>query len=122
MKDFQWFLDEITQQDKRQRMEGILNGIKKSFPQLKEEIKWNQPMFTDHGTFIIGFSIAKTHIAVAPEAVVINLFENDIREAGYSYTKELFRIKWTDKVDCDLLHNLVAYNIENKKDMTRFWR
>ena len=38
------------------------------FPQLKEENKWNQPMFNDHGTFIIGFSIAKGHIAVAPEA------------------------------------------------------
>lgn len=122
MKDFQLYLDQISEQDKRQRMEGILNEIKKTFPQLKEEIKWNQPVFTDHGTFIIGFSIAKAHIAVAPEAVVINLFEKEIEEAGYSYTKELFRIKWTDKVDFDLLRKLVNYNIENKKDMIKFWR
>lgn len=27
------------------------------------------------------------------------LFEKEIEEAGYSHTKELSRIKWTDKVD-----------------------
>jgi len=71
---------------------------------------------------IIGFSIAKSHIAVAPEAVVINLFEKEIEEAGYFHTQELFRINWTDKVDYGLLRKLVAYNIENKKDMVKFWR
>jgi len=122
MSDFKMFLDSISEPDKKDRMEGILNYIKEKFPQLKEEIKWNQPMFSDHGTFIIGFSIAKGHIAVAPEAVVINLFEKEIEEAGYSHTQGIFRIKWTDKVDFDLLYNMIAYNIENKKDMTKFWR
>lgn len=122
MKDFQMFLDSIGELEKKERLEGILNNIKKKFPQLKEEIKWNQPMFTDHGTFIIGFSIAKTHIAVAPEAVVISLFEKEIEEAGYSHTKELFKIKWTDNVDFNLLYKVIAYNIEDKKDMTKFWR
>jgi uncharacterized protein YdhG (YjbR/CyaY superfamily) len=116
------FLDSIDESDKRERMEGILKYIKENFPQLKEEIKWNQPMFSDHETFIIGFSVAKGHIAVAPEAVVISLFEKEIEEARYSHTQELFRIKWTDKVDFDLLHKMVAYNIENKKNMTNFWR
>lgn len=107
---------------KKIRMESILNYIKKAFPQLKEEIKWNQPMFTDHGTFIIAFSIAKAHIAVAPEAAAIDHFEKEIEEAGYSYTEQLFRIKWTDKVDYDLLQKIVAFNIEDKKDMVKFWR
>lgn len=103
-------------------MESILNNMKEKFPQLKEEIKWNQPMFSDHGTFIIGFSVAKGHIAVAPEEVVIRRFEKEIEEAGYSHTQELFRIKWKDEVDFDLLYNMVSYNIEDKKDMTKFWR
>ena len=47
--------------------------------------------------------------AVAPEAVVINLFKKEIEEAGYSHTKELFRIKWTDKVDYELLGKIVVY-------------
>ncbi|KUO49916.1 MAG: iron chaperone [Desulfitibacter sp. BRH_c19] len=122
MKDFQTFLDSIDDPDKRERMDDILNYVKEKFPQLKEEIKWNEPMFSNHGTFIIGFSIAKGHIAVAPEPVVISLFEKEIEEAGYSHTQGLFRIKWTDKVDFDLLYKIVAYNIEDKKDMTKFWR
>jgi len=103
-------------------MESILNYIKKTFSQLKEEIKWNEPMFTDHGTFIIAFSIAKGHIAVAPEPAAIKHFEKEIEKAGYSYTNQLFRIKWKDKVDYDLLSSIVAYNIEDKKDTVKFWR
>ncbi|HOV69065.1 MAG TPA: iron chaperone [Clostridia bacterium] len=122
MQDFQSYLNSIEDPGKRERMENILSFIKNSFPQLKEEIKWNQPMFTDHGTFIIGFSIAKNHISVAPEAVTIEHFAKDVRQAGYSYTKELFRIKWGDKVDFDLLRRIVAYNIESKKNAVRFWR
>lgn len=122
MIEFQKFLDSIQEQDKRDRMEAILLRIQEMFPQLNKEIKWNQPMFTDHNTFILAFSVSKGHIAVAPEAVVIHLFEKEIEEAGYSHTKELFRIKWTDKVDFDLLHKIISYNIESKKDMTTFWR
>jgi hypothetical protein len=59
---------------------------------------------------------------VAPEALVISLFEKEIEEAGYSHTQGLLRIKWTDKVDFDLLDKIIAYNIENKKGMTSFWR
>lgn len=121
MKDFQVFLDSIDVLDQREKIGEILNHIKEKFPRLKEEIKWNQPMFTDHGTFIIGFSIAKKHIAVAPEPVTISYFEKEIKEAGYSHTDGLFRIKWTDKVDFHLLNKIVAYNIEDKKDMTKFW-
>lgn len=35
-------------------------------------------MFTDHCTFIIGFSIAKHHLAVAPEIAGINRFSDEI--------------------------------------------
>lgn len=79
-------------------------------------------MFSDYGTFIIAFSVSKEHIAVAPEAAVIGVFEKEIKEAGHSHTKQLFRIKWTDNVDFDLLYKIAAYNIEDIKDMTKFWR
>ncbi|NLY96971.1 MAG: iron chaperone [Clostridiaceae bacterium] len=122
MSDFQTYLNGIEDPDKRERMESIPGFIKKAYPRLKEEIKWNQPMFTDHGTFIIAFSMAKAHIAVAPETAAIKRFENQIKEAGYSYTEGMFRIKWTDKTDYELLRKIVAFNIEDKKDMDRFWR
>ena len=50
------YINSIDDPEKKERMESILNYIKKSFPQLKEEIKWNQPMFTDM-ELIIGFSM-----------------------------------------------------------------
>jgi uncharacterized protein YdhG (YjbR/CyaY superfamily) len=119
---FQEYLNGIEDPNKRERMKSIFSYIKKTFPQLKEEIKWNQPMFTDHGTFIIGFSMAKAHIAVAPESAAMGLFQQEIEEAGYSHTKGLFRIQWTDEVHYDLLRRIVAYNIESKKNMKKFWR
>lgn len=122
MGDIQTFINSIDDPEKRERMESILNYVKKTFPQLKEELKWNQPMFTHHGTFIIGFSISKGHISVAPEVVTLEHFKKEIEGSGYSCTKGLFRIKFTDQVDYDLLRKIVAYNIEDKKDMTRFWR
>lgn len=122
MSNFKEYLDNIDEPKKKERMESILKYIKKTFPQLKEEIRWNQPMFTDHGTFIIAFSIAKHHIAVAPEPEVIYNFQKEIEEAGYSHTKGLFKIKWMDKVDYDLLSKIVAFNIESKKDIKTFWR
>ncbi|MGI6497434.1 MAG: iron chaperone [Oscillospiraceae bacterium] len=78
------FLDGIDDPGKKERMAGILTFIKDEFPQLEEAFKWNQPMFTDHGAFIIGFRIAKEHIAVAPESIVMKLFENEIKKARYT--------------------------------------
>ncbi len=122
MQDFNDFLNTIDDPEKREKMENILMHIRRKYPQLKEEIKWHNPMFSDHGTFIIGFSLAKNNIAAAPEAAVINHFEQEILKAGYTHTQNLFRIKWTDEVDYDLLDRIVEYNIEEKKDMTKYWR
>jgi uncharacterized protein YdhG (YjbR/CyaY superfamily) len=41
MNGFQGFLDNIGDLNKKERMEGILNYIKRTFPHLKEEIRWN---------------------------------------------------------------------------------
>lgn len=122
MIEFQGFLDNIENLEHRERMEGILRYLADKFPRLKREIKWGQPMFSDHGTFIIAFSTSKQHISVAPEAVVLDLFDDEIKEAGYQRTKETFRIKWTDEIDFDLIDKMIEYNIEDKKDMTKFWR
>ena len=60
-------------------------------------------MFTDHGTYIIGISTAKQHLSVAPEEVVMVKFADEIAQAGYSSTKGLFRIKWNEPVNYELL-------------------
>ena len=79
-------------------------------------------MYTDHGTYIIGFSASKKHISVAPERAGMRQFENELAAAGYEATKEIFRIKWNQPVDYDLLRKIVMFNIEDKADNTAFWR
>lgn len=103
-------------------MREILEWICCEFPQLKPKVAWNQPMFTDHDTFIIGLSAAKNHFAVAPEQVTIRKFSQEIIIAGYEHTKMLFRIPWEDEVNKDLLKKIIEYNIEEKKNCKTFWR
>ena len=74
------------------KLEPIFEQIQKEFPNLTVELKWNQPMFIMNGTFIIGFSVAKNHISIAPEAVTMAIFTNDIKAANYEATNILFKI------------------------------
>ncbi|EJL20530.1 hypothetical protein PMI05_05767 [Brevibacillus sp. BC25] len=79
-------------------------------------------MFTDHGTFIIGFSVAKHHLAVSPERVGITRFSDEIVQAGYDHTKELVRIRWDKPVDFSFLEKMIEFNILDKADCSTFWR
>ena len=74
------------------KLEPIFEQIQKEIPNLTVELKWNQPMFIMNGTFIIGFSVAKNHISIAPEAVTMAIFTNDINAANYEATNNLFKI------------------------------
>lgn len=66
METFKEFLSKIENEENRNKLASILDFIQNRFSQLKQEIKWNQPMFIDHGTFIIAFSVSKEHIAISP--------------------------------------------------------
>lgn len=122
MKEFADFLNAIEDPKQRQRTQEVLQFVNDTFPQLERRIAWNQPMFTDHGTFITAFSLAKQHLAVAPETVTLERFSERINQAGYSATAMLMRIRWNQEVDYTLLKDMVAFNIEDKKDHKAFWR
>lgn len=116
------FLAKISDPDHRTTMDNLLKWIQTEFPNLKLEIKWNQPMFTDHGTFIIGFSAAKQHFAFTPEEATMKQFEAKIDKAGYSQTKGIARIKWTQDIDHQLLKDIIQTNIDEKQSTQGFWR
>lgn len=116
------FLAGIDDPINRDRTEEIFTWIINKYPNLQAEIKWNQPMFTDHGTYIIGFSVSKKHLAVAPENVAITHVEDDIVKAGYDYTKELIRIPWNGQVEYTLLEKMIEFNIQDKANCSTFWR
>ena len=79
-------------------------------------------MFTDHGTYIIGFSVSKQHMSISPETAVLERFKDDIEKAGYTYSKMIFRIRWDEAVDYSLLENMIAFNIVDKANYKTFWR
>lgn len=122
MEVFAAYLARIDNLQHRARTEEVLTWVAGKFPSLAPKIAWNQPMFTDHGTFIIGFSTAKQHLAVAPEKAGIRQFLDDIEQAGYDHTNELVRIRWDGPVDYSLLERMIAFNIRDKADCSTFWR
>ncbi len=122
MEVFETFLEAIEDQARRKRTEEVFAWVHETFSTLVPRIAWNQPMFTDHGTFIIGFSIAKDHLAVSPDVTGIKLFSEEITQAGYSQTINLFRIKWEEAVDYALLGRIIQFNIDDKKECKTFWK
>lgn len=122
MENLTEYLETIKNPAQKARFEEVFHWIGVSFPMLIPKIAWNQPMYTDHGTFIVGFSAAKQHMAVAPEKAGISHFIKDIEAAGYDYTKELIRIPWNKSVDYALLKKIIDYNIGDKADYSAFWR
>ncbi|MDG0808129.1 iron chaperone [Cohnella rhizosphaerae] len=122
MEVFAEFLGRIDNLAHREKLEAVFDWIRSKFPQLTPKLAWNQPMFTDHGTFIIGFSAAKRHMAVALEKACMLRFANDIAQAGYESTKELVRIRWDSPLDYDLLEKMIAFNVADKADCDTFWR
>lgn len=121
METFLPFLNTITNETQKARVTEVLAFVLKTFPSLKPIIAWNQPMFTHQGTFIIGFSVAKQHLAFAPEQVALEQFSNQIAAAGYSQSKNIVRMPWELPVNYDLLKNIIAFNITLKKDCVTFW-
>lgn len=122
METFEEYLNQIENLSNRQRTAEVLKWTEENFPALKRRIAWNQPMFTDHGTFIIGFSVSKAHLAVAPERAAIRRFSADILFAGYNHSKELMRIQWNQPVNYELLEKMIRFNLEDKADCPSFWR
>ncbi|BAC12269.1 iron chaperone [Oceanobacillus iheyensis] len=122
MNTFDEFLQTMENPNHRSRMEEILDWITNKYPDLNQEIKWNQPMFTNHGTYIIGFSVSKKHIAVAPEQAGINQFIEEIEQAGYDHTKEIVRIRWESEVEYSLIESMIEFNINDKVNCSTFWR
>lgn len=122
MKVFTEYLARIEQPPHHARMEEVLEWVCRTFPELEPRIAWNQPMFTDHGTFIIGFSISKMHMAVSPELAGMERFTQEIAQAGYGQSKMLFRIRWEEQVDYPLLHRIIDFNRAEKSGCKSFWR
>lgn len=122
MSEFSDWLAGLGDDAKADKLARIFDWVDETFPQLAKAIKWNQPMYTNEGTFIIGFSAASKHFAFTPEDFTIAKFEADIDAAGYSHTPRIVRVGWNEDVDFALLERVIAFQIEDKAGHTSFWR
>jgi len=119
---FTEYLSLISDLTQRNKLTDLLFWITQEFPKLSPSIAWNQSMFTDHGTYIIGFSVAKKHFSVAPEKATMLKFAREIEQAGYDQTALLFRIRWEQSIDLSLLEKIIRFNIIDKEKCSSFWR
>ena len=122
IKTLDEYLATIPNDDNRARMVDVLNWVAERYPELELRIAWNQPMFTHHGTYIIGFSAASKHMAMAPERATMIRFEPVMRERGTDYGTMLARQPWNKPFDYELLDAFIQHQLTNKRDVTSFWR
>lgn len=122
METFEGYLNAMGEPEQRAMMAEILDWVKEKYPELNTRIAWNQPMFTNHDTYIIGFSHSKKHISMAPEVKPIKEFKDQIEASGLSHTDNIIRITWKDPIPYELMETLIDYNIEDKAGYTKFWR
>lgn len=110
MTIFSDYLKVVKEDIDRDKITPIFNCIYERQPKLETAIKWNQQMFINHGTLIIGYSSAKQHFSITPEATGMKQFSTQIKPAGYSLTANLHRILWTQEVDYKLLRKKIIQN------------
>ena len=116
------YLETIPDDDNRERMVDVLVWVGLTYPELELRIEWNQPMFTHHGTYIIGFSAASKHMAIAPERATMIRFEQVMRERGTDFSTMLARQPWNRPFDYELLDAFIQHQLAEKQDITSFWR
>lgn len=102
-------------------MRELLGWMVENHTELETRIAWNQPMFTHHGTFIVGFSASKAHVSGAVEDVVLERMRADFTAAGYKCLKRTVNFPLSKPLPFDLLNRAIAEQIELKKDVTSFW-
>lgn len=122
MKSFQAYLDSITHDEHRRQFAEVLDWVTTQFPDLENRIGWNQPLFTHHGTFIIGFNYAKKHLSVTPEGYGIRHFADLFEEKDLEYSAMTVRFPWNRSIDFDVLKEIIEFNILDKKNTETFWR
>ena len=122
IKTLDEFLATIPDDDNRERMVDVVVWVGFTYPELELRIAWNQAMFIHHGTYIIGFSAASKHMAVAPERATMIRFEPVMRERGTHFGKKVAHQPWDKPFDYELLDAFIQYQLAEKQDVTSFWR
>ena len=119
--DVEEYLDSIADSDHRDEFNELLNWVHATWPQLVCEIKWNQPMFTDHGTFIIGFTALTNHVTVGSEPRAFEHAVPLIEQQHLKRGKKTFQIPYGRSDAWEVLEQIIDSTIADKRDVQTFW-
>lgn len=116
MNTLEDFFNTLLEPQQVLRTQQLFSWMSQEFPELVCVLKWKQPMFTTHGTFIISYSVTKKHLSVAPERQTIQHFKQEIAAAGYETTLNLIKLPWQQPVPYGLLKKS-SFIIKKKKQI-----
>lgn len=116
------FLDTVPEGTKRERMVEVLDWVKENYPQLGFRMGWSQPMFTNNGTFIVGFSVSQKHMNIGTEGAVVEHFAPTMKERGIKHGKMTVPMPWNEPFNYQLLGEFIDYQIATKEGVKTFWR
>ena len=118
----QTYIQSIQNDMQKERMIQLIEWILKQYPMLELVYKWRGPMFIHHNTFILGLSVAKHHIALAPDTETMIAFKARIKAVGYDQSMMFIKIKNEQPLHFDLIQSVIDTNILEKQHTQTFWR
>ena len=122
IKTLDEFLATIPNANNRARIVEVLDWVSQRYPEHELRTARNQPMFTHHGTYIIGFSATCRHMAMAPEHATTIRLEQAMRERGTDIGKMFARQPWNEPFDYELAAAFIDRQLGDKLETTSFWR
>ncbi|WP_018142763.1 iron chaperone [Alloscardovia criceti] len=105
----------------REFLRELLEWICENHPELDTRIAWNQPMFTHHGTFIVGMSAVTKHLCFTGEQVALEKLRDTFTERGYRCTKKLVNFPLDKPLPFDLIEETIQMQMKLKKDIDNYW-
>ena len=85
-------------------------------------MKYNQPMFLDHNSYITGFNAAKNHYSIGLESQeIVKHFIPEIEAICLKYGHKTIQISYDIRIPSNLFKKIIDFKIEQKKDLKTFW-
>lgn len=116
-------LSKIADEGNRAKFAAFLTRLEAEFPELEGNVKYGQPMYEAHGTFIIGFKPAKAHFGIIAETAAAQ-FKAEAEDLGLSFTGsgQVITVKWAQDIPFELVKKLVAVQLAEKEDSRTYFR
>ncbi|WP_429970269.1 iron chaperone [Fructilactobacillus sp. Tb1] len=122
MKTFSEYLTGIDNPEHREKFKQVINWVKTNYPNLEFVMKYNQPMFLDHNSYITSFNAAKNHYTIGLEGQeIVKHFIPEIEAVGLKYGHKTIQIPYNTDIPSSLFKHIIDFKIDQKKDMTSFW-